>query len=130
MENAGGTAALEKDMDAWRNLKHMLYKKYMGEGKDPIPAYPQTTKADWAEFKRVRATPEFAEKSFKQSELQKKNIHPHHMGVAGYYGMKLIWEQEDKEALAAGGNPAFSEIKGEHARDYLRARAKRHDDRT
>ena len=40
VENAGGTAALEKDMDAWRNLKHMLYKKYMGEGKDPIPAYP------------------------------------------------------------------------------------------
>ena len=46
------------------------------------------------------------------------------MGVAGYYGMKLIWEQEDKETVAAGGNPAFSEMKGERARDYLRARAK------
>ena len=33
------------------------------------------------------------------------------MGVAGYYGMKLIWDQEDKEAVAAGGNPAFSEIR-------------------
>ena len=44
--------------------------------------------------------------------------------------MKLIWEQEDKEAVAAGGNPAFSEIKGERARDYLRARAKRRDDGT
>ena len=41
------------------------------------------------------------------------------MGVAGYYGMKLIWEQEDKEAIAAGGNPAFSEMRGERARDYL-----------
>ena len=50
------------------------------------------------------------------------------MGVVGYYGMKLIREQEDKEAEAAGGNPAFSEIKGECARDYLRARAKRRDD--
>ena len=50
------------------------------------------------------------------------------MGVAGYYGMKLIWEQEDKEAVAAGGNPTFSEIRGERARDYLRARAKRRDD--
>ena len=28
------------------------------------------------------------------------------------------------------GNPAFSEIKGERARDYLWARAKRHDDGT
>ena len=44
--------------------------------------------------------------------------------------MKLIWEQEDKEAVAAGGNPAFSEIRGERARDYLRARAKRRDDGT
>ena len=68
------------------------HKKYLSEGKDPIPAYPQITKADWAEFKRVRATKEFVEKSFKQSELQKKNIHPHRMGVAGYYGMKLIWD--------------------------------------
>ena len=38
------------------------------------------------------------------------------MGATGYYGMKLIWEQEDKEAVAAGGNPVFSEIRGERAR--------------
>ena len=119
-------AALKKARDAWRNWKHVLYKKYLSEGKDPIPAYPQITK----EFKRVRATPDFSVKSFKQSELHKKNIHPHRMGVAGYYDMKLIWEREDKEAVAAGGNPAFSEIRGERARDYLRARAKRRDDGT
>ena len=107
----------------------MLYKKYLSEGKDPIPAYPQITKADWAGFKRVRPTTEFAEKSAKQLELQ-KNIHPHRMGVAGYYRMKLIWDQEDKETIAAGGQPAFSEIRGECARDYLRARAKRRDDGT
>ena len=52
------------------------------------------------------------------------------MDVAGYYGMKLIWEQEDKKAVAAGGNPTFSEIRGEHARDYSRAREDRRDDRT
>ena len=44
--------------------------------------------------------------------------------------MKLIWEQEDKEAVAGSGNPDFSEIRGERARDYLRARAKRRDDET
>ena len=68
----------------------MLYKKYLSEGKDTIPAYPQITKADWAEFKRVRATKEFAEKSAKQSELQKRNTHTHRIGVAGYYDMKPI----------------------------------------
>ena len=113
-------AALKKARDAWRNWKHVLYKKYLSEGKDPIPAYPQITKADWAEFKR----------SAKQSELQKKNIHPHRMGVAGYNGMKPIWDHEDKEAADAGGKPAFSEIRGERYRDYLRARARRRDDGT
>ena len=123
-------AALKKARDAWINWKHVLYKKYLNEGKDPIPAYPQITKADWAEFKRVRATKVFAEKSAKQPKLHKKNTHPHHMGVAGYYGMKPIWDQEDKEAVAAGGEPAFSEIRGEHTRDYLRARAMKRDDGT
>ena len=97
----------------------MLYKKYLSEGKDPIPAYPQITKADWAEFKRVRATAEFTNKSAKQLELQKRNTHPHRMGVVGYYGMKPIWDQEDKEAVAVGGKPAFSEIRGDRARDLL-----------
>src|SRR5215216_6182769 len=44
--------------------------------------------------------------------------------------MKPIWDQEDKEAVAAGGKPTFSEIRGERARDYLRARARRREDRT
>ena len=52
------------------------------------------------------------------------------MGVAGYYDMKPIWDQEDKEAVAAGGEPVFSKIRGERARDYLRACAMRRDDGT
>ena len=52
------------------------------------------------------------------------------MAVAGYYNMKPIWDQEDKEAVAAGGNPAFSEIRGERTREYLQACAKRCDDGT
>ena len=68
-------AALKKARDAWRNWKHVLYKKYLSEGKDPIPAYPQITKADWAEFKRVRATTKCATKSAKKSELQIGRAH-------------------------------------------------------
>ena len=33
-------AALKKARDAWRNWKHVLYKKYLSEGKDPISAPP------------------------------------------------------------------------------------------
>ncbi|KAE8803657.1 hypothetical protein D1007_20504 [Hordeum vulgare] len=78
----------------------------------------------------VGATDEFTKKSAKQSELQKKTTHPHHMGVAGYYDMKLIWNQEDKEEVVVGGKPTFTEIRGECARDYVRAHARRHDDGT
>ena len=123
--------ALKKARDAWRNWKHMLYKKYLSEGKDPIPSCPQIRKVDWAEFKRVRATIEFAEKSARPSQLQKRNTYTNRMGVAGYYGMIPIWDQDDKEEVVPpGGKPAFSEIKGECIRDYLRACAKRHDDGT
>ncbi|KAE8816162.1 hypothetical protein D1007_06280 [Hordeum vulgare] len=83
----------KKAMDAWRNWKHVLYKKYLSEGKDPILAYPQITKAVWAELKRVTATEEFTKNSARQSELQKRNTHPRRMGVAGYYDMKLIWDR-------------------------------------
>ena len=41
-------ATLKKARDAWRNWKHVLYKNYLSEGKDPIPAYSQFTKLDWA----------------------------------------------------------------------------------
>ncbi|KAE8815037.1 hypothetical protein D1007_07535 [Hordeum vulgare] len=36
-------AALKKARDTWRNWKHVLYKKYLNEGKDPITAYPKIT---------------------------------------------------------------------------------------
>ena len=92
-------AALKKARDAWRNWKHMLYKKYLSEGKDPIPAYPQITKADWAEFKRVRATTEFTQKSAKQSELHKRNTHP-------LYGYSWILRHETD--MGPGGQRSSS----------------------
>ena len=68
-------ATLKKARDAWRNWKHVLYKKFLSQGKDPIPSYAQITKEDWTKFKRVRASEEFIKKSAMQSELQKKNTH-------------------------------------------------------
>ena len=119
--------ALGKARDAWRNWKHVLYKDYICKGKEPFSAYTMITNPDWEEFKRERATKKFREKSLMQLELQKKNTHPHRMGVCGYYGKKPIWDKEDQEAVAAGGLPAFSEIKGTRARYFIRARASRNE---
>ena len=107
-----------------------MYKKYLSEGKDPIPAYPQITKADWAEFKRVRATKEFAEKSFKQSGTSEEEHTPPTYGCG-----RILWHETDmgtggQRSSSGGWESGFSEIKGECAIDYLRARVKRRDDRT
>ena len=77
-------------------------KEYMCKGKDPFPAYTMITKPDWEEFKKGRSSKEFATKSKMQSKLQKRNTHPHRMGVCGYYGKKPIWDKEDQEAVVAG----------------------------
>ncbi|KAE8820990.1 hypothetical protein D1007_01021 [Hordeum vulgare] len=121
-------SALKKASDAWINWKHVLYKEFLTQGKDPIPSYPKITKEDWKKFRTTRSSEVFIKKSAMQSELWKKNAHLNRMGVAGYYGMKLIWEDDDKEAVAVGGNPTFSEIRGTRTRDYFWARAKRHGD--
>ena len=68
--------ALKKPRDSWRNSKHVLYKKYLSEGKDPIPAYPQITKVDWAEFKRVRATPDLLRRISSNRNFRKRTYTP------------------------------------------------------
>ena len=47
------------------------------------------------------------------------------MGVAGYYGKRLVWDIEDDEFIAAGKPLPFFEIKSQRARYFLRARAKK-----
>ena len=117
--------AIRKARDAWRNWKHVLYKDYMLKGKEPFSVYTMITNLDWLQFKRERETKVFPLKCVKQSALQKKNTHPHRMGVCGYYGKKPIWDKEDEEAVTASGRPAFCEIKGTRARYFIWARATR-----
>ena len=119
--------AIRKATDAWRNWKHVLYKDYMLKGKEPFSEYTMITNLDWLKFKRERETEAFRIISVKESALQKKNTHPHRMGVCGYYGKKPIWNKEDEEAVAAGGRPAFCEIKGTRARYLIWAHATRNE---
>ena len=103
--------ALGKSMDAWRNSKHVLYKEYMYEGKDPFSAYTMITKPDLEEFKRGRPSMEFSLKSDMQSKLQRRYTHPHRMGVCGYYGKKPTWDKEDQEAVAARLPPPLVKLR-------------------
>jgi len=91
----------------------------------PFNKYTMIENDEWTQFKAYRLSEDFVKKSIQQSDLQKKNKHPHAMGVAGYYGKRLVWDIEDDEFVAAGKPLPFSEIKGQRARDFLRARAKK-----
>ena len=46
------------------------------------------------------------------------------MGVLGYAVSKPIWRKQDEEAVASGGTVPYSDLEGEWARDFLRARSK------
>lgn len=120
--------ALKKARDAWRNWKYVLHKKYMLKGLEPFNKYNMIRKEDWDQFKAIRRTQDFLDKSAQQSELQKRNKHPHAMGVAGYYGKRLVWAKEEEEFIAAGKPLPFSEIMGQRTSDFLRARAKKDKD--
>ena len=103
----------------------MLHKKFILKDLHHFSKYTMIENDEWTEFKARRQTEAFLKKSLQQSDLQKKNKHPHAMGVAGYYGKRLVWDIEDDEFIDVGKPLPFSEIKGQRARDFLRARAKK-----
>ena len=115
----------KKARDAWRNWKYVLHKKFVLKDLHPFNKYTMIENDEWTQFKAYRPSEDFVKKSIQQSNLQKKNKHPHAMGVAGYYGKRLVWDIEDYEFVAAGKPLPFFEIKDQRARYFLRARAKK-----
>ncbi|KAM0858514.1 hypothetical protein ACQ4PT_047785 [Festuca glaucescens] len=120
-------ATLAKARDAWKNPKYGLNKYFTKEGREPFKKYKSITKADWREFKRVRESPEFKALSNKQKELVSKNTNPHNMGVAGYFGMALIWKAHDKSCHENMSELSFLDVSCPRSRDYLLARSKMKD---
>jgi hypothetical protein len=117
-------AALSKAKDSFRNFRHRLYSKFQKKNRDATLVYPFIKPDNWKEFKKYRRTEEFLTKSKAGSALISKNKHPHNMGVLGYAGSKPIWRKQDEEAVASGGTVPYSDLEGERARDFLRARSK------
>ena len=52
------------------------------------------------------------------SELAKKDVLPHHLGMTGYAAKRKKWRQEEMEADAAGLENPFKEV-DERGRDYF-----------
>ena len=67
------------------------------------------------------STDEAKAKGQEYSELAKKNVLPHHLGMTGYAAKRKKWRQEEMEADAAGLENPFKEV-DERGRDYFYAR--------
>ena len=52
----------------------------------------------WEEFVENMSTDEAKAKSQEYSELAKKNVLPHHLGMTGYTAKRKKWRQEEREA--------------------------------
>lgn len=117
-------AALLTANKAWKQWKSKLVTEYVDREKTPFLVWPQIKEEAWAEFVRVKSSPEFKKKSRAARELALTNSNPHKLGTAGYAGMSTIWEKQDAEAEAAGRPKPFGHIKDDRTRAWTRARTK------
>ena len=69
---------------ALRNLRSHLNRQYVQEGKTPYKEYSFITREVWEEFVEKISTNEAKAKGQDYSELAKKNVLPHHLGMTGY----------------------------------------------
>ena len=75
----------------------------------------------WEEFVEKMSTDEAKAKSQEYSELAKKNVLPHHLGMTRYTAKRKKWWQEEREAVAAEQPNPFKGI-DERGRDFFNAR--------
>jgi len=106
---------------ALRNLRSHLNRQYVQEGKTPYKEYNFITREVWEEFVEKMSTNEAKAKGQEYSELAKKNVLPHHLGMTGYAAKRKKWRQEEMEADVAGLENPFKEV-NERGCDYFYAR--------
>jgi hypothetical protein len=87
---------------ALRNLRSRLNKLYLKKGKTPFEDYNFIKRHEWEEFIGKMSTDEAKAKGEKYSELTKRNMHHHHIGMIGYTAKRLKWQQKEREAAEAG----------------------------
>jgi len=102
-------------------LRSHLNKEYVQNGKTPYADYSFIKRHIWEEFVEKVSTDEAKAKSQENSELAKKNVLPHHLGMIGYTAKRKKWRQEEREAAAAGLEDPFEGIP-ERGHDFFNAR--------
>ena len=76
---------------ALHNLRSHLNRHYVQEGKTPYKEYNFITHEVWEEFVEKMSTDEAKAKGQEYSELAKKNVLPHHLGMTGYATKRKKW---------------------------------------
>ena len=106
---------------ALHNLRSNHNRHYVQEGKTPYKDYNFITRQVWEEFVEKMSTDEAKAKGQEYSELAKKDVLPHHLGMTGYAAKRKKLRQEEMEADAAGLENPFKEV-NERGCDYFYAR--------
>ena len=106
---------------ALHNFRSMLNRQYVQKGRTPFEDYDFIMRDVWEEFVVKQLTEEAKAKGEKFSELAKRNVLYHHLGMIGYAAKIEKWQQEEKEAAKARQlNPLHGV--DERSRNYLYAR--------
>ena len=106
---------------ALRNLRSKLNKDYVQIGKTPYGDYSFIKRHVWEEFVEKMSTDEAKAKGKENSELAKKNVLPHHLGMTGYAAKRKKWREEERAAAAARQEDPLEGV-DERGRDFLDAR--------
>jgi len=91
------------------------------KGRTPFKEFGKIKPDQWQRFCEQKSTPEALALSVLNSELTKKNIHPHHLGLARYGSKVEKWRAEAKAARQAGV-PYKYENFDERVEHWVRAR--------
>ena len=85
-------------------------RDFVRTNQTPYKVFSKITKEDWEEFVKARTTEEALKKSKENSEIAKKNVHRHKLGLGGYVGKQDKWSKEAEELAKAGKPEPFDKF--------------------
>ena len=85
-------------------MEVQLNTSFRLKGRTPFKEFENIKPDQWQRFCEQKSTPEALALSVLNSELGKKNIHPHHLGSAGY-GLKVEKWRAEAEAINQASVP-------------------------
>jgi hypothetical protein len=106
---------------SWRTHKSDFTHNFINKGLDSMVKHTYILKEDWANFVKLKDSEEAKAASEKYKKLRDRNLHDHCLGIAGYEGKAIKWEQEDRELAAQGLSNPWDQFPNGRPRNWLRA---------